>query len=176
MQIIKLAILSFVILFLLVTGISLFIPSHIRISKAVNVQVPVDSVFQQIDDIHQWKNWYPPFKNDGIAALKEKHTENGKLVSAVLNNTSIDLQERKNNEITATMRTADKNPVTSSWKVITYSQSDSTTIQWYLDFRLKWYPWEKFSSLLYEKTYGVQLEQGLTNLKSVLQSDRTSSK
>ncbi|MBS1654341.1 MAG: SRPBCC family protein [Bacteroidetes bacterium] len=163
-------------LFLLITAISLFIPSHIRISKAINVQTPVDSIFEQIDDIHQWKNWYPPFKNDTLSKLQEKKSENGKLVTAVLNNTSIGLHERKDDEITATMQTADKNPVTSSWKVITYPHSDSTTIQWYLDFKLKWYPWEKFSSLLYEKMYGVQLEEGLANLKSILQSDRTSTK
>jgi hypothetical protein len=34
-----------------------------------------------------------------------------------------------------------------------------------MDFKLRWYPWEKFSSLLLEKRYGPVMEQGLAKLK-----------
>jgi hypothetical protein len=37
-----------------------------------------------------------------------------------------------------------------------------------MDFRLSWYPWEKFSSLFYEKTYGTMMETGLLNFKKRL--------
>ena len=48
MRLIKLAIISFVFLFLVVTAISLLIPSHIRISKATNIAPPKDSVLALI--------------------------------------------------------------------------------------------------------------------------------
>jgi hypothetical protein len=38
-----------------------------------------------------------------------------------------------------------------------------------MDFRLRWYPWEKFSSLLLEKRYGPMLENGLDNLKKLME-------
>ncbi|HVE60520.1 MAG TPA: hypothetical protein VNA26_01785 [Chitinophagaceae bacterium] len=36
-----------------------------------------------------------------------------------------------------------------------------------MDFHLKWYPWQKFSSLLYEERYGTMMQNGLTNLKEI---------
>jgi hypothetical protein len=35
-----------------------------------------------------------------------------------------------------------------------------------MDFRLRWYPWQKFGSLLYEDTYGTMMQQGLQKLKT----------
>jgi hypothetical protein len=42
-----------------------------------------------------------------------------------------------------------------------------------MDFRLSWYPWEKFSSLFYEKTYGAMMERGLNDLKKRLETTGT---
>jgi len=38
-----------------------------------------------------------------------------------------------------------------------------------MDFHLKWYPWEKFSSMLLENRYGPMMEQGLAKLKKVVE-------
>ena len=59
MGVIKLAILSFIILFLLVTIISLFIPSHVRISKATDINSTKEVVMSYITDPLKWKEWYP---------------------------------------------------------------------------------------------------------------------
>ena len=58
MRVIKFALISVVVLFLLVTGISLFIPSHIRISRAINMKADRDDIMDQINDAANWKNWY----------------------------------------------------------------------------------------------------------------------
>lgn len=44
-----------------------------------------------------------------------------------------------------------------------------TVVQWYFDFTFKWYPWEKFSSIIYDKQLGPQMEQSLLNLKRLLE-------
>ena len=62
----------------------------------------------------------------------------------------------------------------NGWKFISHAGSDSATLQWYIDFNLRWYPWEKFASLLFEKSYGAQMEQGLSNLKKIVEKRRTS--
>jgi hypothetical protein len=64
--------------------------------------------------------------------------------------------------------------VINGWKVIEHANSDSLTVQWYMDTQLRWYPWEKFASLLFDKSHGATMEQGLGKLKKVLQSDRSS--
>ena len=61
-------------------------------------------------------------------------------------------------------------PIVTGWNAITHQSTDSTTVQWYIDFQLRWYPWEKFSSLLFEKNYGVRMEEGLSNLKKLAET------
>jgi hypothetical protein len=156
-------------LFLLITGISLFIPSHIRISKAINVKATKDAVIREISDAANWKNWYP-----GLDSTKPLYV-NGKMRGVVFNKSDaknlvyIKIYKESENEITAQYVNKNRRPVINGWKIISYPSSDSLTIQWYVDFHLRWYPWEKFRSLLFEKIYGSQMEQGLNNLKVLVE-------
>ncbi len=59
MRIFKLIIISLIVLFIIVTIISLFIPSHIRISKAIQINASKDSVMNQIGNPEKWGNWFP---------------------------------------------------------------------------------------------------------------------
>jgi hypothetical protein len=59
MRLIRFGLISFVFLFLLITGISLFIPSHVIISKAINIKSGKDSVMAQLSNAANWKNWQP---------------------------------------------------------------------------------------------------------------------
>jgi hypothetical protein len=169
LRILKLALISFIILFLLITGISLFIPSHIRISKAINVKATKDAVIREISDAANWKNWYP-----GLDSTKPLYV-NGKMRGVVFNKSDaknlvyIKIYKESENEITAQYVNKNRRPVINGWKIISYPSSDSLTIQWYVDFHLRWYPWEKFRSLLFEKIYGSQMEQGLNNLKVLVE-------
>ena len=65
------------------------------------------------------------------------------------------------------LQQAHKPEVINGWKIYQHSQVDSLTLQWYMDFQLKWYPWQKFGSLFYENTYGVMMEKGLSNIKEL---------
>lgn len=170
MRHLKLALISFIFLFLLITGFSLFIPSHIRISKAINIKAGKDSIMMQIRDAAKWKNWYP-----GLDTAK-LYYENGIVKGVMLNDKDPDhpvyihIIKEEPGEITAEFITQKRKPVINGWRTISYSTTDSITLQWYMDFHLRWYPWEKFSSLLLERSYGSKMEQGLTNLKKLLQS------
>ncbi len=169
MRILKLALISFIILFLLITGISLFIPSHIRISKAINVYANKPAVMTQISNAANWKNWYP-----GLDSTKPLYV-NGKMKGIIFNQSDaknpvyIKIDKESENEITAQYVNKKRRPVINGWKIISYPAVDSLTVQWYMDFRLPWYPWEKFRSLLFEKLYGSRMEQGLANLKALVE-------
>jgi hypothetical protein len=151
MRFIKLGIISIVMIFFLFTGMSLFIPSHVRISRAINLSSTSKKIMTELNDTSQWRNWYPGFDEMQSAG------------------TIISITEKKENEISVEFNSPNKKTITSTWQAIPYTQSDSVTLQWYLHFKLRWYPWEKFGSLLYEKSYGQQMETGLQNLKSKIQ-------
>jgi hypothetical protein len=155
-RLIKLALISIVFLFLVVTAISLLIPSHIRISKAINIHAEKDSIFVLISDTAKWKQWHPAFiPNDSTPKFP-----------------SIQIVQKFQNdsEIVMHLQQAGKPEVINGWKIYQHTDVDSLTLQWYMDFHLKWYPWKKFASLFYENTYGVMMEQGLDNIKSKVQN------
>jgi hypothetical protein len=170
MRFIKLGLISFVFLALLITGISLFFPSHIRVSKAINVKTGKNVIMEQISDASRWKNWYP-----GADSAKPFYVQ-GEIKGLVFDDKDslhpvyIAISGEKENEITAQFISKKLNPVINVWRIITYPGIDSVTIQWYMDFHLRWYPWEKFSSLVLEKSFGSKMEQGLTNLKNLVQN------
>jgi hypothetical protein len=151
-RLIKLGLISAVFLFLVATAISLMIPSHIRISKAINIKGEEDSIFSLVKDESRWREWHPAFMPNPSA----KKFPPILIVSKIQNDSQLVMQ----------MKQGDKKPVTSTWQIYHHQSTDSLTLQWYMDFRLSWYPWQKFGSLFYENTYGAMMEQGLSNIKT----------
>ena len=164
MKIIRFGIISVLTLFAIITAISLFIPSHVRISRAVNIHTNTNIILNEIGNLNNWKSWYPGFDTATLipVTIKGEEVTAARISSST---TFIEITGRRADEITAEFRTAKNRSATSGWKLITYPAKDSLTVQWYLDFRLSWAPWEKFLSLTYDKMYGTQMEQGLHNLK-----------
>lgn len=171
MRVIKLAILSLIFLFLLVTTISLFIPSNIRITKATNIASGDQMAFgHYIVQLPKWREWHPALKN-----VPESEFQFSNDSGLRIRGTMITIVEKKKNELVTEMKTVNGRPIVSGFKIIQYPQGDSSTLQWYMDFKLRWYPWEKFRSLFYENIYGAQMEQGLANLKELAEANRSSS-
>jgi carbon monoxide dehydrogenase subunit G len=172
MRVIKLAILSFIFLFLLVTIISLFIPSHIRISKATEINNTKETVMSFIANPVKWGEWYP-----GVDSLTIMYID-GKPKGILLDTSGlVGIAIIDSNDSTVTAANVGlrvKQQMDMGWKVLAGSNENNVVLQWYVDFKLKWYPWEKFKSLFFENMYGVQMEQGLANLKELSEGRRSS--
>jgi hypothetical protein len=163
-RIIKLGLISIVFFALLITGFSLFFPSRIRISKAIDINASKDSVLLQVSDATNWQQWFPG------ADSAEMILENGKVVGLrSKNKQELIIENITDSTVLATTKTPGAKNGESGWDFIPASIPNTITIQWYMDFRLRWYPWEKFSSLLLEKRYGPMLENGLDNLKKLME-------
>ncbi|MCD2425696.1 SRPBCC family protein [Niabella pedocola] len=161
MKYIKLFIFSAVVLLLAITGVTLLLPSHVRVSRAVNLYAGNDSVLNQVKDLAQWKNWYPGFDT---LELKDAVVANGRVISASVKNVQLWVINSSDSLVTVQMKKGEQ-PVRNSWKLIRYAHSDSLTLQNYMEFDFKWYPWERFSGLLLDGSYGRIMEQGLRQLK-----------
>lgn len=166
MRLLKLALISVIFLFLVVTAISLFIPSHVRISRAVAIGRPLPIVKEQIAKPQNWKNWYPGA--DSAKFFYDAGTVRGIVVNEKKRQDLI-IKTLMPDEVIAEYITPSNRPITVGWKMIPAANDSSITLQWYMDFHLRWYPWEKFSSLLYEKMYGSQMEKGLAELKGFVE-------
>ena len=142
--------------------------------RAINIHASVSEVWRQVDDLRSWKEWNPFFSRLSPDEIEYIDTSHGKPPAMKIKETLIQLKEIKTDERIFVMLTKGKNPVINGWKFISHSGNDSATLQWYIDFNLRWYPWEKFASLLFEKSYGAQMEQGLSNMKKIVEKRRVS--
>lgn len=167
MRFIRLFLISFIVLFLIITGISLFIPSHVRISKAIDIRASRDSIVAQLADPAQWKHWYPGL--DTAALYYEQGVPKG-VITNRQSNAFILITEATGKEVVTEFKGFRNKQVVSGWNLIPAADSATVTVQWYMDFSLRWYPWEKFSSLVLEKNYRPVMEQGLANLKKQVEN------
>ena len=172
-RILKLALLSFFILLLLITVISFFFPSYIRISRTINVKSSTDSVFQYVDDLEKWTEWNPAFMKLKPGQIEWLDSVDGRKTKMKVEKTFITLKQPHQDEVVAQIENS-KRKIICGWKTFTYTISDSITILSYMDLQARWYPWEKFSILVFEKVYGLQMEQGLKNLKRILEKSHSS--
>ncbi len=164
MRIIKLGIISIIVFALLFTGISLLFPSHVRISKAIDITTDKDSLMIQIADATKWKNWYPGADTLPLLFIEGK-------VSGIITDSmqGLIIKEVNDSAVLAMNVGFHLKRGESGWNIFPGHIPNSFTVQWYMDFHLRWYPWEKFSSLLLEKRYGPMMEQGLDRLKALLE-------
>jgi hypothetical protein len=164
MRIIKLGIISLVVFALLITGISLFFPSHVRISKAIDINANRDSVLSQLNNPENWKKWYPGADTAAYVIIegKIKGVQTGYMQGLMITGAT-------DSTITAANIGPGSKEGESGWNIFDAGVPNTVTLQWYMDFHLRWYPWEKFSSLLLEKRYGPMLEAGLDKLKKLLE-------
>lgn len=161
MKLIKLALISLVVLFLILTGISLLIPSTIRVSRAVNINADKEQIIPQLADLRQWKHWNLLFSDTAgntVFDYKVIHTDN----------LQVELEKTKSDSVITRWHKKNGDDLVSGFAC--FSQGEVTVVQWYFDFHLNWYPWEKFASIIYDKQMGPVMERSLAQLKKQLES------
>jgi hypothetical protein len=161
MRVVKLGLISIVGLFIVIFLISLLIPAQVRISRAVNISAPKDSIVYYLADLRQWKQWNQltsspdmtnPYYSDN-AFTSDRLQVHRLIVQA--------------DTITTVWRQEAGREIASGFTL--YTAGNTSVVQWYFDFRLKWYPWEKISSIIFDKQLGPPMEQSLAALKKALE-------
>jgi Polyketide cyclase / dehydrase and lipid transport len=159
MRIIKLAIISVIFFAGLLLLISLFIPSTVRISRAIDINAPTDSIRLLLTDIDQWKKWNLFLSGNGpVTSEVEQHAAHvdGLRVRIVAVTDSLirtNWEQKNRHDFVAGYFLAPRGNV--------------TVVQWYFDFHQRWYPWEKFASIIYDQQIGPRMQESLVKLKTL---------
>jgi hypothetical protein len=165
MRLIKLVLISIVALFAIITGIAALLPSHVRISRAIDINAPASHIYPKLADVRQWDGW-----NEYIRFYHNKRPESHRLMSEEI---TITLDQKSDTLITASWQQASGSKFGSGYQLISYPGSSlHTTLQWYFDFNVKWYPWEKFQSIVYDEQLGPVMEKSLQNLKEQVEQSK----
>src|SRR5258705_2323596 len=126
MKILRLIIISIISLFFVLTIISLFIPSDVRVAKIINIQTVADSVWPQLSDMRNWQHWYPGVKDTTGQDFFPLDSANGTVTKIRLNKMVISLDKRQDDELTATLEKG-KRHNNMGWNVISYSLAEFVT-------------------------------------------------
>ncbi len=161
MRLLKLALISIVVLFVVVYLLSLLIPSQVRISRAINITASKDSILHQLADLREWRNWNTLVNNNNQTS--KRYAERSFRSEQVL----VQLQTLSPDTITTTWTQEGGKEIASGFTC--QSAAGTSVVQWYFDIRLRWYPWEKLGSIAFDKQLGPPMEQSLGNLKKVLE-------
>jgi hypothetical protein len=159
MRLFKLALISFVILFSIITGIGLLLPSKVIVSRAVDIKASVDTIYHYTKDLKKWKLWITSLQSSNIDNPLE--TKMGKSTIRIISTT----KERVEGEWVEV--NGDKQLMALS---IIPSNQGQAIVQWQFEQQIKWYPWARFSSMVNDKVIGAMMEQNLANLKAIAEN------
>ena len=160
-------------LFIMITLLSLLIPSKVMVSRGVVVNANAKKVFAEISTLRNWKHWQPVFKNDSIKinfsaggtgtnsfCEWESNSKKNKLI----------ITATVENQISAALRREGENEVSITIAILALPDSNSVQVEWNALTKLKWYPWEKFYGIFIEKSSGQGYEDALNSLKTYVEA------
>jgi hypothetical protein len=159
MRLIKLGIISAVVLFGLIFFMSLLIPGHVRISRAVNISSSLPAVATLVQDLSTWPDWNEPVKNAGPMEYRpgEKRLVGEKM--------EISLNRTTEDSVFTVWRNEHGKEIAGVFSL--RQEGGVIIVQLYFDFYQRMYPWEKFASINLDKQWGPSMEKSLENLKKI---------
>lgn len=161
MRLFKLAFISIIILFVLASLMGLLLPSHVLVSRAVNINRNRDSIMPYMRDINQWKTWMEGMEDTTVSIATPTQAKLGHTqvsINTVTDSTVISLWTGRNGGVqTATMY------------LIGNHTQPVTVVQWQFEQDLKWYPWERLGSIMNDKILGTMMEKNLNRLKTTIE-------
>lgn len=164
MKFIKLAFISIIILFCIATAIGLLFPSMVIVSRAIDINAPKDSIQKYTGDINNWHKW--------IHGMNNKTVDVVSATKANLGGTWVTIDSLVNNTIYSSWRGKNGTNQQSILRIIQHENSGKAVVQWEFAQKVKWYPWERLSSMLNDKITGSMLEKNLNNLKNYMEKSQ----
>ena len=124
-----------------------FLPGRVSVSRDLHISARPETVERFIADTTGWDRWcvWPA----GEAPLRAT------LVQVQPGDVRVDYRFRR------------LLPASGGF-TLTEDDLGGTRVQWTLNFRMRWYPWEKLSGVLMDKVWGTPMDSSLERLKALL--------
>ena len=154
-------------LFLIMTLLSLLIPSNIRISRTVIINDTTGKVINQVSNIKNWSNWHPMFTAQGVTVT---NLSNG--CDIIYNNktTHLVLESANSNSVKFSLKADGENDIVNEILAMPIPQQNAMQVEWSAYVKLHWYPWEKFYGIFVDKLSGPGYEAALNGLKKYIET------
>ncbi|MEJ8818822.1 SRPBCC family protein [Lacibacter sp. H407] len=180
MRLIKMFLFVLLGLFGVVTIIGLFIPSSVKISRGIIVNADSTTMYRELSDVKNWNQWLPWITADSgaIVQLSAVTNQPGSFFrwQGVKYNSAgtITIKEINPDEILLLHELKDMNDAKGGFRVrSTGAKGEVTEVLWYMEYKLRWYPWERFYGIFVDHIIGPAFEKGLEQLKNYAEQQDT---
>lgn len=161
MKLVRLVLFSAASLFVIASLIGFLLPSHVLVSRAVDISAGKDSIIPYLKDIRQWSAWM-----DGMAQAEVNIASS---TEANLAGTMVKITAETDSTIVSEWISKNSSVQLSTVRLIPDTLHRQTIVQWQFEQQLKWYPWERLGSMMNDKILGTMMEKNLNNLKSIVE-------
>ena len=176
MRLIKMFLFVLLGLFAVITIIGLLIPSSVKISRGIIVTADSSKVYAELSDVKNWNKWLPWITADSGAVVQLSAVTNqpgsyfrwkGMKVNSA---GTITIQAMNPGEILLLHELKDMNKAEGGFRIrSTGKNNDVTEVLWYMEYKLKWYPWERFFGIFTDRIIGSAFDKGLEQFKNYIE-------
>lgn len=165
---VKLAVVSFIVFFALITAIGLMFPPFVTVVRQATIQQPKEKLYPLIADTKNWHKWLA----DSTVEFKPVTTNTtGKGAAILIGGKKVAITEATNDYIESLWEMRENRNQTSGFYLQTDSATNGTIVRLHFTQKLNWYPWERIASRLNEKILGPVLEGNLTKLEAAAKEE-----
>lgn len=168
-RIIKLAFISWVVLFAILTSIGLLFPGDINVSRTVNINAPKDSVMQYCNNLMLWKKWIEAADSANFSILSPSATGVGAKIR--MGTYQVSITSSTPDSVNVYWQGDHSNPMQSYMYLFTDTLKHQTVVNWNFKQHIPWYPWERLSSMMTDKIISTPMELSLNNLKEIAEEN-----
>jgi effector-binding domain-containing protein len=164
------------VLVILLIAIAYLLPNKVQVQKTSLIHAPTSTVFEQVNNLHNWEKWSPWFRLDTTMDIKyfgnakgegsgyEWKSENRKVGSGSL----VIIASVPEDSILTELEFTSNQKIISS---ILFNSTDSgTMVTWGIEFKLGKNPFLRYIGLFMKKNIENDFAKGLENLDIYLKS------
>lgn len=177
MRLIKMFLFVLIGLFAVVTIIGLFIPSSVKVSRGIIINADSAIVHNELSDVKNWNKWLPWITADSgaIVQLSPVTDQTGSFFKwkglKYESSGTLTLQQIEPDVIYVLYQLKEMNDAEGGFRLRSSGAvKQETEVQWFMEYKLKWYPWERFYGIFVDHIIGPAFDKGLEQLKTYLEA------
>jgi hypothetical protein len=138
----------------------------LHIAQETGINASKEKIFSVVSNLHTWTRWNKIVSESTLTHLAI--SSNGLVAES--DQLEVSIKKDSDDAIRIFWKQRNGKQFSGGIKIMKI-HPENITVQWYFDFRFKWYPWEKFSSLVYDRQFQPVIEESLQNLKQLVENN-----
>ncbi|MDQ2753057.1 MAG: hypothetical protein M3R72_08545 [Bacteroidota bacterium] len=169
MKLFKLAIISVVVLFVILTLLGLLLPSTVRVTRNINIHAPFNTLYHYTGDMKNWPLWMENF--DAKTMHFTTSQTQGKGAVTAIGKFQIYIVKDTNDTIESVWQSNNRTHQLCVFQLQNDTAANTINFNWYFEQKLKWYPWERLPAIANDKVFGPFMEHSLDKLKTLAENN-----